>query len=45
MNAGPNYDINTSNKSSETVTRFGYLGTTVKFENYLHEETGNRKFW
>jgi hypothetical protein len=37
-NAGQNRDIKITNKSSENVSQFKYLGTTVTNQNLIQEE-------
>ena len=42
QNAGQNGNIQTGNKSSETVEQFKYLGTTITNQNSIHEEIKSR---
>jgi hypothetical protein len=42
QNAGQNGYIQIGNKSSETVKRFKYLGTTLTIQNSIHEEIKSR---
>jgi hypothetical protein len=38
QNAGQHHDINTDNRCSENVARFRFLGTTIMYQNLIHEE-------
>jgi hypothetical protein len=38
QNADQNRDIKIANRSSENVSQFGYLGTTVTNPNLIQEE-------
>jgi hypothetical protein len=40
--AGTNLDIKTANRSSENVSQFKYLGTTVSHKNFILEEIKRR---
>ena len=42
QNAGQNINRQTGNKSFVTVQQFKYLGTTLKNQNYIHEEMKSR---
>jgi hypothetical protein len=42
QNAGKNHNIRPSNKSSENVAKFIYLGTTLTNQNFTHEKTNSR---
>jgi hypothetical protein len=42
QNAGQNHNINIANKSFERVKHFKYLGTTLTYQNPLHEEIKSR---
>jgi hypothetical protein len=39
---GQNRNISTANESFEKVTKFRYLGTTLKNQNDIHNEIKNR---
>jgi hypothetical protein len=38
QNVGQNQDIKRANRSSENVSQFKYLGTTVTYQNLIQEE-------
>jgi hypothetical protein len=40
QNAGQNHDIKIANTSSENVSQFKYLGTTIINQNLIKEEIG-----
>jgi len=42
QNAGQNHNIKISDKSSERVEQFRYLGTTLTNQNFIHEEIKSR---
>jgi hypothetical protein len=42
QNAGQNHNIKKDNKSFERVEHFKDLGTTLKNQNYIHEEIKSR---
>jgi hypothetical protein len=42
QNVGQNHNSLTGNKSFENVTKFKYLGTTVRKKNWITEEIKNR---
>jgi hypothetical protein len=42
QNAGQNRNIKMVNRFPENVAKFKYLGTTVIYHNYIHEEINSR---
>ena len=42
QNAGQNENVQLGNKSFETVEQFKYLGKTLTYQNYIHEEIKSR---
>jgi hypothetical protein len=41
-NSGQNQNITTANESFENVAKFKYLGTTLTYQNDIHDEIRSR---